>query len=210
MQKLAYLIAGLVLGAAATYGLWVGKPDLADDSSITAFDPSMYLPDGTWADLDGDCQNTRTEVLLALGLDVKLDEKGCTVVGGSWRDAFTGEPLQDPEKVAIVRIVPLTAAHNSGAWAWNPARKLAFANSFERATAMSMRPRAPLTSNLVTVSRATEKEKGDNSIINWVPHDKPGITCTYTENWTIVKAKWGLSTSKAERDKISQILSVCP
>lgn len=211
MHTIKYFTLGIVLGAVIGAGLWAWRgPTISNTPTIPAFEKSAYLPGDTWADLDGDCQDTRTEVLLALGLDVELDADECVVISGAWRDIFTGEPLNDPAKVAIVRIVPLSAAHESGAWAWDESRKQAFANSFERAANMSLRPKPPSTSNLATVSLATSQAKGERPITDWTPSEGQSKICAYTESWITVKAKWGLAMKEEERKKVAALLSVCP
>ena len=208
MRGIMCLVSGVVLGAALGAGLWAWiEPTTL--TSPPAFDETSYLPQGMWADLDGDCQDTRTEVLLALGLDVELDAEECRIASGVWQDMFTGQKLSNPADVVIVHIVPLLAAHESGAWAWDGSRKQAFANSYVHATSMSLRPKPPLTSNLATASLATMQAKQGNNIIGWVP-ERHNKKCAYTENWVTIKAKWELAMNEAESKRVSEILALCP
>ncbi len=219
MSKLLVFILGLVIGGGAVYS-YFGAPTARPPSPAgtigtliaapgPVFDPEAYQPGQTWPDLDGDCQDARTEVLLALGLDVEMDDTECTVISGRWRDMFTGLPLDHPDKVAVVPIVPLREAHESGAATWPVERKRAFANGFERAKRMTLKPVPPLTSNLTTVSLTTKKARGDKPITEWLPegHQRQ---CDYAEAWVVVKARWGLTMDQEERDKVASILSLCP
>ena len=178
------------------------SPDLAD------FDRSGYLPEG-WTDADGDCQDTRTELLIAFGIDVQLDEMGCQVLSGKWRDEFSGAALEDLAGMAIVHVVSLAEAHLSGASAWEGAAKQAFANDIEQATRLGFSSQTPLGSNLVVVSKSTESDKTTKDLAQWLPED-PGRRCHYVQLWVAVKAEWKLTMDDAERDAIADVLSTCP
>ena len=82
-----------------------------------------------WADQDGDCQDTRQEVLIEESLIAPaLDARGCRVIAGRWRDEYTGAVYTDPDDVEIDHRVPLANAHRSGGWAWDRLRKRDYAN----------------------------------------------------------------------------------
>ena len=75
---------------------------------------------GGWDDSDGDCQSDRHEVLIEESLvPVQLIETGCRVETGQWLDAFTGETLTSADEATIDHLVPLSAAHRAGGWAWD-------------------------------------------------------------------------------------------
>lgn len=177
-------------------------PDLAK------FDRNAYLPEG-WADQDGDCQDTRVELLIAFGIDVQLDDGGCQVQSGKWRDEFSGAALSDLADIVIVHVVSPAEAHLSGASAWNDATKQAFANDFEQATALGFGSRTPLNSNLVVVSKSTQSDKATKNPAQWLPEDL-GRQCHYVQLWVAIKAEWKLTMEDAERDAIADVLSMCP
>ncbi len=78
-----------------------------------AFERALYPH---WIDADGDCRDTRAEVLAAESLTpVRYDGRGCKVVAGRWFDPFTGRTLTDPSMIDIDHRVPLAEAHRSGA-----------------------------------------------------------------------------------------------
>ena len=80
-------------------------------------------------DQDGDCQDTRQEVLIEESLIAPaLDARGCRVIAGRWRDEYTGAVYTDPNDVEIDHRVPLANAHRSGGWAWDRSRKRDYAN----------------------------------------------------------------------------------
>ncbi|MEM8957538.1 MAG: DUF1524 domain-containing protein [Pseudomonadota bacterium] len=76
-----------------------------------------------WVDTDGDCQNTRAEMLIAASTEpVELRSSGCTVAEGAWLDPYTGQTFTGAAEVEIDHLVPLAWAWRRGASEW-PASK---------------------------------------------------------------------------------------
>jgi hypothetical protein len=145
-----------------------------------------------WIDADGDCQNTRHELLLAESLEpVSFKERRpCKVARGLWRDAYTGELVANPDKLDVDHLVPLAEAHRSGGFAWPESKRRAFANDLE---------------GLVLTRRALNRAKGDQDPARWLP-PKPELRCEYARRWTAIKQRWGL-----ERDALEEaaLASAC-
>ena len=76
-----------------------------------AYDRDLY---GDWGDADGDCQDTRDEVLADQGRQIDLSGDGCEVMDGVWRGPYTGQTFTDPGDLHIDHVVPLKEAHVSG------------------------------------------------------------------------------------------------
>ena len=161
-------------------------------TSTSTYNRDDYLPD--WADADGDCQNTRHEVLIAESrTPVLLNSSGCTVVLGLWADPYTGLSFTNPADVDIDHMVPLKEAHDSGASAWSTKEKRAFANDLSN----------PLV--LIAVDDGTNSSKGDKDPAKWMPPNT-AYHCEYVRNWVAIKSTYGLSMDSAEAAYIASIL----
>ena len=150
-----------------------------------------------WVDADGDCQDTRDEVLAAESIvTVTWSTSGCDVIAGQWLDPYTGTTFTTPAGLDIDHVVPLAEAHRAGGWTWDGARREQFANDLTD----------PAT--LVAVSASANRSKGDRSPDEWRP---PLATswCTYAKDWIAVKFRWELSVTPAERDALAGMLTTC-
>lgn len=133
----------------------------ADTSSVPAYDRDYF---GDWSDKDGNCINTRHELLGTLSTrQVYFSEDGCRVVRGRWIDPYTGQIFLDASDLDIDHLVPLLWAWQRGAWTWSPNKLEEFAND----------PR-----NLQAVDDATNRSKGSKSPLEWLPPDS-SYHCQY-------------------------------
>ena len=69
-----------------------------------------------WRDADGDCQNTRHEVLIHESkspVTYKSDRQ-CQVVEGKWLDPYTGEEVRLASRLDVDHMIPLNNADLSG------------------------------------------------------------------------------------------------
>ena len=142
-----------------------------------------------WIDSDGDCQNTRAEVLIeeSNASPVFATDRRCRVVGGSWNGPYTGQTFTDASDLDIDHLVPLKNAHLSGGWRWDAERKEDYANS------------VAADYHLIAVEKYANRGKGAKAPDEWQPPD-PSYHCQYAQDWIRVKAAWGLS---AHRSRIS-------
>lgn len=160
------------------------------------YDRDDYLP--RWADADGDCQDTRQEVLIAESVvAVTLDSRGCRVIAGRWHDPYTGRVFTEPGDLDIDHMVPLKEAHDSGAAAWPRARKRAYANDLDHPDA------------LIVVEKGANRSKGSRDPAEWLPPNG-AYHCAYVRAWTQVKEQWGLAVDRAEAAAIQDVLTGCP
>ncbi len=151
---------------------------------------------GDWLDVDGDCLNTRHEVLVAESvLAPTLSSSGCTVTAGRWTTFYDEGIYTSPTGLQIDHLVPVAEAWDSGAQAWTQQQRIAFYNDLGydlqpqrhacRAEPGQVRPRAG------GVAAA-------------------GDVCEYVEAWTAVKIRWALTVDPAEQAALMQRADACP
>lgn len=128
------------------------KADMTGHATVSDYDRSAF---GSWKDFDGDCQNTRHEMLISQAQESPfMSSDNCHVLSGLWKDPYSGQIFNDPKKLDVDHIVPLKWAHDAGASAWSREQKKRFAND----------PR-----NLLVVSAKLNRQKGAFGPENWMP-----------------------------------------
>jgi len=137
-----------------------------------------------WIDEDGDCQDTRAEMLIKYNTgELKFKRnKECNVSWGRWVCPYTGKELTKASDVDIDHVVPLANAHRSGGATWTREQKREFAND-------------PL--NLLVVDDAANQAKGDKGPDEWKPESKR-YWKEYAWRWKTVKEKYNLTISRPE------------
>ncbi len=173
--------------------------EVSTGESSSALSPVPYDRDlyGGWTDEDGDCQNTRQEVLIAESIGpVELDSRGCRVVSGQWLDPYTGETFTDPRDLYIDHLIPLAEAHRSGASRWSAKLRNEYANDLSY-------PRM-----LTAISSFANRSKRDRSPADWLPPN-PDFHCGYVRAWIIAKNDWRLTMDNREREAVDSVLAQC-
>ena len=148
-----------------------------------------------WADADGDCQNTRQEVLIEESKG-PVGFKGtgkCKVTTGSWGDPYTGEGHASPERLVIAPLVSLKEAHESGGHAWPAARKRLYANMLSD------------PDHLVVVSAATLQSMEGKDPAEWLPGNVTD-QAAHARIWARIKNTWGLTADQAEHAALRRLL----
>lgn len=165
---------------------------LISSGAYAQYDRHSY---GGWTDTDGNCLNTRHEVLQAESL-VPVRIVACHVVAGLWYDLFTGETFTNPKELDVDHIVPLKEAEISGAAGWTSVRKRLYANDLSN------------PGHLMAVKASANRSKGSRDLAHWLPRNK-SFHCAYVKMWMTIKARWGLSMDDAERDVAIMVLATC-
>lgn len=170
-------------------------PTVSADLSPETAPPQYVRRDwGRWADADGDCQDTRQEILIRdSSVPATLDEKGCRVVAGRWVDPYDGREVLDPSKIDVDHVVALRNAHDSGGWQWGAHKKRAFANDPD---------------NLKATSQSTNRSKGARGPDRWLPPRRES-RCDFIVEWITIKGSYSLESSAIENGRVMQMLGVC-
>jgi hypothetical protein len=161
--------------------------DTVEDYSRIAF--------GYWKDTDGDCQNTRHEVLIAEST-ASIIFKGnseCSVDSGKWYDPYTDTVITSASQLDVDHMVPLANAHRSGAWEWSQAYMNFMADQ----------------DHLIAVSKSANRSKSDRGPEEWRPTNKD-YWCEYAQDWTSIKNTWGLTVTSSEQLALNDMLDTCP
>jgi hypothetical protein len=132
-----------------------------------------------WYDADGDCRDTRDEVL-AKESRVSVGS-ACDVTTGRWYSYYDGRTWTSDDDVDIDHLVALAEAWDSGARGWTAGSRDRYANDLrDRRT-------------LVAVTDSVNQSKGDQDIAEWLPElDR----CRYLREWVAVKLRWQLRADR--------------
>ncbi|MGA5474237.1 HNH endonuclease family protein [Streptomyces arboris] len=149
-----------------------------------------------WVDEDGDSCSTRAEVLLAEAVTAPEQGARCSLSGGSWLSYYDEVEVTDARKLDIDHMVPLAEAWDSGAHAWTPERREAYANDLGA------------DRSLVAVTAKTNRSKADRDPAQWMPPAE-SATCTYLVDWTATKLRWALAMDEAEKVALLNLAEPC-
>lgn len=149
---------------------------------------------GRWADADGDCVNTRHEILAALSTArVIMSADGCSVERGRWIDPYTNQIFLDPAALDIDHVVPLAWAWANGASAWDKSKRVAFAND-------------PV--NLLAVDASANRSKGALGPERWLPSNQK-YRCEYVLRFQRIAMTYGIFFGASAAELLEVKSSVC-
>jgi hypothetical protein len=160
----------------------------------TGYDRTRFF--GDWKDTNGDCQNTRHEVLIQeTKAALTYSSRSCTVTRGRWVTTWDNRVHTSPTTVQIDHTVPVAEAWGSGARYWTTARRVAFYNDLGDSRTLNAQ-----TSALNSAKQAKGPEQ-------WMP---PANRCFYIGQWAAVKIRWGLRVDAAEKAALIRYADSCP
>ncbi len=152
-----------------------------------------------WIDENGDCQNTRHEVLIEESQEsvTYTSSTYCSVSTGKWYGFYTGQYYYNASELDIDHFIPLKNAHQSGGYSWSSAKKQEFANS-------RVDP-----DNLIAVNLSANRSKGAKGPDEWKPSNTD-YWCEYAYDWIRIKDYWNLTATQTEWDALVSMIDTCP
>ena len=167
---------------------------IEEEHSREGYDRSLFRH---WIDADGDGCDTRKEVLIRNATQTPTVGEHCNLSGGRWISLYDGRVFTgDGGGLDVDHMVPLAEAWESGAWAWSPAKRQAFANDLENRFA------------LLPVSASSNRSKGARDAAERMPPDESSH-CIYAIYWRDTKVAWDLTFDQAEVDALEIALARC-
>jgi len=147
-----------------------------------------------WQDFDGDCQNTRGELLLSRSLSEVTfrDASNCAINTGEWVDPYTEKLFTMASDVDIDHVIPLSYAHEHGGASWSRLLKQVFANDSE---------------NLLIVQDNVNQSKGAKGPSEYLPIES--YQCEYAQKWNFLIGKYELILDIKDSSVIRRILLEC-
>lgn len=155
----------------------------------TSYERSGWLP--RWSDFDGDCQDTRHELLVRYSLAPVTFTRAdnCKVATGLWLDPYTGNFYSRASDLDVEHIVPLKWAHERGGAHWSRELKRKFAEDPD---------------NLWLVDDGRNQSKGDRGPDEWMPPYAP-VSRIYVQRFMAIVQKYGLQPSLAEASRFEAL-----
>lgn len=126
------------------------------------------------------------------------DRNACVVLSGVLHDPYTGKELpyfyRRASQIQTDHVVALGAAWRGGAYAWNPQRRLEYANDLDV---------------LLAVDKQTNYDKSSKTADKWKP-PQTAYWCEYARRYTGIKVKYRLSVTPPEKQALQEMLATCP
>ncbi|MYI55539.1 MAG: HNH endonuclease, partial [Acidimicrobiia bacterium] len=162
----------------------------AADPNVPDYDRDHFAD---WLDEDGDCVNTRHEVLQVEAVDFSMNAEGCAVAAGEWFDPYTERTYTNPRDLDVDHVVALADAWVSGAWAWADELLDRFSNDL---------------GNLNAIAAGENRSKSARGPADYSP-TAPGARCEYLVQYATVKIRWQLSITPQDFEVVATGLSGC-
>lgn len=188
-----------ILSGGRIYSGFKSAVNIAEQKAIDANRSFVWLYNRSdwphWSDADGDCQNTRHELLVSQSLTevTFAAEDECIVMRGTWYGKYSGNIFNDSKELDLDHIVPLKFAHGHGGDKWSRDKKREFANDID---------------NLLLVSASLNRQKGAKGPDKWLPPNHP-YRCEYISHFNTVMTKYGLTYIPSEQRIINRMVNAC-
>jgi hypothetical protein len=165
----------------------------AAEAGSATYDRALFRH---WTDANGDCQDTRAEVLIAESRVTPryTTTRACAVLSGQWISPYDGAVWTLASDVDIDHRVALKEAWESGARNWTALDRQRFANDLA------------FGASLEAITDNVNSSKQDSDPAQWMP-PLASNHCNYAIRWVEVKYRWRLTMDAPERNKLASVLT---
>lgn len=143
-----------------------------------------------WSDLDKNGCDSREDLLVASGVNVKTDPKTCKVLSGSWTEVYSNTTTTDSSSLDVDHVVPLAWAARNGGNIWLADKKEQFAND-------------PV--NLVLASASENRSKSDKGPADYLPPNT-AFQCEYAKRFVTVLVNYELTIPQPDKAKLTEVV----
>lgn len=173
----------------------VEQIEVRSSDPAVPYDRTEFGP--AWSRITENGCDVRSTMLMRDLEQVEMADN-CTVATGVLHDRYSGTTVQytmdsGGDAVQVDHIVSLSDAWKSGAWAWDPVDREAFANH---------------SVNLLTVSAQQNQAKSSHTAAEWLPADRT-LHCWFVVRQLLVKDMFELSVTASELAAYRQVLPKC-
>lgn len=160
-----------------------------------------------WVDVRS-CWTTREQVLYEeadKGTAVLLDKNkhktsnvnnACYITGGKWHEPYAGKTVDNPRKLDIDHMIPLSYVAKQGGQAWSSEKKQKYANDLS------------YSDHLVASDSSANRIKGDQGPSTWKPSNK-SYHCAYATAWVTVAKNYSIPLPSADKAALKSMLGTC-
>lgn len=141
--------------------------------------------------------STRNEVLIDEAVEPPAVGPRCRLSGGRWWSYYDQVWVTAASGLDIDHMVPLAESWDSGASAWTPQRREAYAND------------QGAEASLVAVTARSNRSKADQDPAQWMP-PAAEVHCRYITEWVGTKLRWSLTADETEVATLREAASDCP
>ncbi|MBJ6622175.1 MULTISPECIES: HNH endonuclease family protein [Streptomyces] len=167
-----------------------------DAESRDGYDRDAFRHWNTGDDPSDGC-STRNEVLIAEAVEPPAIGPRCRLSGGRWWSYYDQIWVTSASGLDIDHMVPLAESWDSGASAWTPQRREAYAND------------QGADASLVAVTARSNRSKADQDPAQWLP-PAAEVHCRYVAEWVATKLRWSLTADGAEAAALREAADGCP
>lgn len=159
--------------------------------SFNSFAYNREADYGGWQDYDGDCQNTRAEVLISRSLSqVEFSRSdNCYVKAGKWIDYYTGKVYTNAKDVQIDHLISLHQHYKAVGSTLTHEQRVEYANE---------------PTHLVIANSTLNMSKSDKDLSEFILRVSLENKCKYIKDYTRIADANNITLDKSDMEVVNQ------